>query len=189
MGRSHVIVCAGFFSPLLWVRQNKRSQECLSNNILLHLRENTFSFIKIITIVRSMISHIKIILLHFFLARSLTWAPLSFSNKYIYLAMLLLEHKEIHGLRYTRNLDTNFTSTRTILNHFLQNVVLDHGNKNIPVGTQKLTWNFVLNGDYLIYISNPFKQLHKDLKWCSKMLGRTASSIAPSSPQGCKILY
>lgn len=74
-----------------------------------------------------MSSYIKNILLLFFLVRDLTLAPLSFSSKYIYLAMLLLQHKEIQGLRYTQNLDTNLASTRTILNHFMQNKVLDDG--------------------------------------------------------------
>lgn len=71
--------------------------------------------------------------------------------------MLLLQHKEIQGLRYSQNLDTNLASARTILNRLLQNKVLDDGNENIPVGSQKLRWNFVLNGDLLIYISNCFK--------------------------------
>lgn len=47
---------------LLWIRQNNRSQEYLSENILLQLRENTFSFTKIIIIFGSMISHMKSIL-------------------------------------------------------------------------------------------------------------------------------
>ena len=111
------------------------------------MRENTFSFIKIIVIVESMISHIKSIHLLFFPARSLTWAPLSFSDKYICLAMLLLQHREIQGFKNTQNLDTSLTSTRTILNHFPQSKVLDDGNENILVGAQKLWWNFVLNGD------------------------------------------
>lgn len=70
-----------------------------------------------------------------------------FKKKSIYLAVLLLQHKEIQGPRYTQILDTNLASTRTILNHFLQNKVLDDGNENIPIGSQKLRWNFVLNGD------------------------------------------
>lgn len=93
-----------------------------------------------------MISHIKSILLFFFLARSLIWAPLSFSNKYNYLSMLFLQHKETQGLRHTQNLGTSLASTRTILNHLLQNKMLDDRNRNIPVGFQKLGWNFVLNG-------------------------------------------
>lgn len=61
--------------------------------------------------------------------------------------MVLLQHKAIQGLKYTQNLGTSVTSIRTILNHFLQNKVLHDGNENIPDGSQKLRWNFVLNSD------------------------------------------
>lgn len=61
--------------------------------------------------------------------------------------MALLQHKEIQGLKYTQNLGTTVASKRTILNHFLQNKVLDDGNENIPIGSQKPRWNFVLSGD------------------------------------------
>lgn len=71
---SHVLACASFFSPLLGVRQNNRSHAYLSETILLQLREDTFSFIKIIILVESMISHNKSILLLFFLAGSLICA-------------------------------------------------------------------------------------------------------------------
>lgn len=71
---------------LLGVRQSKRSQEYLSENILLQLRQNTFFLYKNSNYFWKYDQPHEKYSLIFFWAKNMTWALLSFSNKNIHLS-------------------------------------------------------------------------------------------------------